>query len=176
MAKVVSDRIAQQFMGFLLNGIGSMFGGSGEVNLGMGAPKQVTVSTGGLITPTGVKHFAGGGFVSGTNIGRDSVPALLQPEEYVVQRSAVQALGTNFMQSLNNVTTGSLKQGAANLGGAKPMVQNVMKASPPVNVYVVSPEQQRQMGQEDVVVALQDDILRGGTTKKLIKAVISGEV
>lgn len=176
MAKVVSDRIAQQFMGFLLNGLGNFFGGSGEVNLGMGAPKQVTVSTGGLITPTGVKHFAGGGFVSGTNIGRDSVPALLQPEEYVVQRSAVQALGTNFMQSLNNVTTGSLKQGAANLGGSKPMVQNVMKSSPPVNVYVVSPEQQRQMGQEDVVVALQDDILRGGTTKKLIKAVISGEV
>lgn len=176
MAKVVSDRIAQQFMGFLLNGLGNFFGGSGEVNLGMGAPKQVTVSTGGLITPTGVKHFAGGGFVSGTNIGRDSVPALLQPNEYVVQRSAVQALGTDFMQNLNNVTTGSLRQGAAALGATKPMVQNVMKASPPVNVYVVSPEQQRQMGQEDVVVALQDDILRGGTTKKLIKAVISGEV
>jgi DNA repair exonuclease SbcCD ATPase subunit len=28
MAKVVSDRIAQQFMGFLLNGLGSMFGSS----------------------------------------------------------------------------------------------------------------------------------------------------
>jgi len=41
---------------------------------------------------------------------------------------------------------------------------------------VVSPEQQRQMGQEDVVVALRDDILRGGTTKKLIKAVITGEI
>lgn len=176
MAKVVSDNIAQQFMGFLLNGLGSAFGGSGEVNLGMGAPKQVTVSTGGLITPTGVKHFARGGEVRGTNIGRDSVPALLQPNEYVIQRSAVQALGTPFLQQLNNITTGSLKQGASALGTAKPMVQNVMKASPPVNVYVVSPEQQRQMGQEDVVVALQDDILRGGTTKKLIKAVISGEV
>jgi hypothetical protein len=80
------------------------------------------------------------------------------------------------MQAINNVTTGSLKQGAANLGGSKPMVQNVMKSSPPVNVYVVSPEQQRQMSQQDVVVALQDDILRGGATKKLIKAVITGEI
>lgn len=176
MAKVVSDRIAQQFMGFILNGLGSMFGGSGEINLGMDAPTQVMVSTGGLITTSGVKHFARGGEVGGTNIGRDSVAALLQPNEYVVQRSAVQALGTDFMQNLNNVTAGSLKQGAANLGGSKPMVQNVMKSSPPVNVYVVSPEQQRQMGQEDVVVALQDDILRGGTTKKLIKAVITGEI
>ena len=176
MAKVVSDRIAQQFMGFLLNGLGNFFGGSGEINLGMDAPKQITVSTGGLITTSGVKHFARGGEVGGTNIGRDSVAALLQPNEYVVQRSAVQALGTDFMQNLNNVTTGSLKQGAANLGGSKPMVQNVMKSSPPVNVYVVSPEQQRQMGQEDVVVALQHDILRGGTTKKLIKAVITGEI
>lgn len=176
MAKVVSDRIAQQFMGFLLNGLGNFFGGSGEINLGMGPPKVSVASTGGLITTSGVKHFARGGEVTGTNIGRDSVPALLQPNEYVVQRSAVQALGTDFMQNLNNVTAGSLKQGAANLGGSKPMVQNVMKSSPPVNVYVVSPEQQRQMGQEDVVVALQDDILRGGTTKKLIKAVITGEI
>lgn len=180
MAKVVSEKIAQQFMGFLLNGLGSAFGvGTGEVNLGVSTglgEVSLGASTGGLITPTGVKHFARGGEVTGTNIGRDSVPALLQPNEYVVQRSAVQALGTPFLQQLNNITTGSLKQGASALGTAKPMVQNVMKASPPVNVYVVSPEQQRQMGQEDVVVALQDDILRGGTTKKLIKAVISGEV
>lgn len=180
MAKVVSDKIAQQFMGFLLNGLGSAFGvGTGEVNLGVSTglgEVSLGASTGGLITPTGVKHFARGGEVTGTNIGRDSVPAYLQPNEYVIQRSAVQALGTPFLQQLNNITTGSLKQGASALGTAKPMVQNVMKASPPVNVYVVSPEQQRQMGQEDVVVALQDDILRGGTTKKLIKAVISGEV
>lgn len=188
MAKVVSDRIAQQFMGFLLNGLGSMFGSSpassAPLNFGEAIVGQVPAlsqglalpSTGGLITTSGVKHFARGGEVGGTNIGRDSVAALLQPNEYVVQRSAVQALGTDFMQNLNNVTTGSLKQGAANLGSSKPMVQNVMKSSPPVNVYVVSPEQQRQMGQEDVVVALQDDILRGGTTKKLIKAVITGEI
>ena len=188
MAKVVSDRIAQQFMGFLLNGLGSMFGSSpassAPLNFGEAIVGQVPVlsqglalpSTGGLITTSGVKHFARGGEVTGTNIGRDSVPALLQPNEYVIQRSAVQALGTDFMQNLNNVTAGSLKQGAASLGGSKPMVQNVMKSSPPVNVYVVSPEQQRQMGQEDVVVALQDDILRGGTTKKLIKAVITGEI
>lgn len=176
MAKVVSDRIAQQFMGFLLNGLGSMFGGgSSPSSLPVEAGARLA-STGGLITTSGVKHFARGGEVTGTNIGRDSVPAYLQPNEYVVQRSAVQALGTDFMQNLNNVTAGSLKQGAANLGGSKPMVQNVMKSSPPVNVYVVSPEQQRQMGQEDVVVALQDDILRGGTTKKLIKAVITGEI
>lgn len=175
MAKVVSDRIAQQFMGFILNGLGSMFGGSSPSSLPVEAGARLA-STGGLITTSGVKHFARGGEVTGTNIGRDSVPALLQPNEYVVQRSAVQALGTNFMQNLNNVTTGSLKQGAANLGGSKPMVQNVMKSSPPVNVYVVSPEQQRQMSQQDVVVALQDDILRGGATKKLIKAVITGEI
>jgi len=176
MAKVVSDRIAQQFMGFILNGLGSMFGGgSSPSSLPVEAGARLA-STGGLITTSGVKHFARGGEVGGTNIGRDSVAALLQPNEYVVQRSAVQALGTDFMQNLNNVTAGSLKQGAANLGGSKPMVQNVMKSSPPVNVYVVSPEQQRQMGQEDVVVALQDDILRGGTTKKLIKAVITGEI
>jgi TP901 family phage tail tape measure protein len=182
MAKVVSDRIAQQFMGFLLNGLGSMFGAPKAApisGLGVETPSLqigAYASTGGMATPSGVKHFANGGPVGGTYIGRDSVPAYLDPREYVVQGSAVEALGVPFMQAINNVTTGSLKQGAANLGGSKPMVQNVMKSSPPVNVYVVSPEQQRQMSQQDVVVALQDDILRGGATKKLIKAVITGEI
>ena len=57
-------------MGFLLNGLDSMFGskttssGFGRAIAGQGpVPKQVLAlpSTGGLITPTGVKHFARGG-------------------------------------------------------------------------------------------------------------------
>jgi DNA-binding protein H-NS len=80
MAKVVSDRIAQQFMGFILNGLGSMFGGSGEINLGMETQltdRSCMLQQAAWPLPSGVKHFARGGEVTGTNIGRDSVAALL---------------------------------------------------------------------------------------------------
>jgi hypothetical protein len=175
MLKVVSDKLAQQFVGFLLNTVGNIgsFGkptAMGVDSIGAGSV-AFTAAKGGL-----VKRFAEGGFVSGNNIGRDSVPALLMPDEYVLQRSAVSALGKPFLDNLNQVTAGSISQGKTALTGSAPQINNVMKSSPPVNVYVVAPEQQRQMSQQDVVVALQDDILRNGQTKKLIKGIITGEV
>ena len=48
--------------------------------------------------------------------------------------------------------------------------------APPTNVYVVSPDQRQQMGPQDVVISIEDNISRGGSIKRLIKSVISGEV
>lgn len=177
MLKVISDKMAEKFVGFLLNTIGKIpFGGGSETTLSAGDILGVHPVGEGLAKGGMVKRFAKGGFVSGTSIGRDSVPALLMPDEYVLQRSAVSALGKPFLDNLNQVTAGSISQGRTALTGAAPQINNVMKSSPPVNVYVVAPEQQRQMSQQDVVVALQDDILRNGQTKKLIKGIITGEV
>ncbi len=179
MLKVVSDKLAQQFVGFLLNTVGGLGGASGASapsDFGAAIVGQTPSISFGMAKGGLVKRFAEGGFVSGTSIGRDSVPALLMPDEYVLQRSAVSALGKPFLDNLNQVTAGSISQGKTALTGSAPQINNVMKSSPPVNVYVVAPEQQRQMSQQDVVVALQDDILRNGQTKKLIKGIITGEV
>lgn len=179
MLKVVSDKLAQQFVGFLLNTVGGLGGASGASapsDFGAAIVGQTPSISFGMAKGGMVKRFAEGGFVSGTSIGRDSVPALLMPDEYVLQRSAVSALGKPFLDNLNQVTAGSISQGKTALTGSAPQINNVMKSSPPVNVYVVAPEQQRQMSQQDVVVALQDDILRNGQTKKLIKGIITGEV
>ncbi len=118
-----------------------------------------------------VKGYSGGGYVSGTGIGRDSVPAMLMPNEYVLKPSATSALGKPFLDRLNATTTGSLKQ----LDGKAQAPQINVVQSPPTNVYVVSPDQANQMGPNDVVVTIEDNISRNGSIKQLIKQVVSGE-
>jgi phage-related protein len=51
--------------------------------------------------------FANGGIVSGSGLG-DTVPAMLTPGEYVMNRNAVNSLGQNFMNQVNkgNVPNG----------------------------------------------------------------------
>ena len=172
--------------------IGSLFGGTSSnvagVPLGSVASSLASTTFGSLIdqgagVPIGtnsvlrranggmVKGYSGGGYVSGTGIGRDSVPAMLMPNEYVLRPSATSALGKPFLDRLNATTTGSLKQ----LEGKAAAPQINVQGSPPVNVYVVSPDQQNQMGVNDVVVAVEDNISRNGSIKQLIKQVISGE-
>ena len=173
MLKVVSDRTATMFTDMLFGkadgstGLGmlgnlglSLFGGKSDGAMSFG------MSNGGM-----VKGYSGGGYVSGTGIGRDSVPAMLMPNEYVLRPSATSALGKPFLDRLNATTTGSLKQ----LDGKAQAPQINVQGSPPVNVYVVSPDQANQMGANDVVIAVEDNISRNGSIKQLIKQVISGE-
>lgn len=55
-------------------------------------------STGGLITNAGFKYFAEGGLARGT----DTIPAMLTPGEYVINREAVSSMGIDTLRSLNN--------------------------------------------------------------------------
>lgn len=191
MLKVVSDRTATMFTDMLFGkadgstGLGmlgnlglSLFGGFGSSTV----PKGVTdfssginvagyASTGGFPKGNAMQRFATGGSVSGTNVGHDTVPAMLMPNEYVLKPSATSALGKPFLDRLNATTTGSLKQ----LDGKAQAPQINVQGSPPVNVYVVSPDQANQMGANDVVIAVEDNISRNGSIKQLIKQVISGE-
>jgi hypothetical protein len=45
-----------------------------------------------------------------------------------------------------------------------------------VNVYVVAPDQKPQMGPRDILATISDDVMRGGTTKQLIKQVAMGQM
>ncbi len=173
MLKVLTDRTATMFTDMLFGkadgstGLGmlgnlglSLFGGKSDGAMSFG------MSNGGM-----VKGYSGGGYVSGTGIGRDSVPAMLMPNEYVLRPSATSALGKPFLDRLNATTTGSLKQ----LDGKAQAPQISVVQSPPTNVYVVSPDQANQMGANDVVVVIEDNISRNGSIKQLIKQVVSGE-
>lgn len=171
MLKVLSDKIAQQFMEMLLDSAGTLIRG------GTGTPVTIPGMTetiqwhakGGL-----VKGYAEGGIVPGVNIGRDSVPAMLMPNEFVMSAPATAALGTDFLTGLNQQTTASLRQGAARAGAAAPAMPPV--GNQLVNVWVVTPDQKAGISKNDVVVTVEDNILQGKSIKRLIKQVQLGQV
>ena len=59
--------------------------------------------------------FQRGGLVPGVGTGgRDTVPAILEPSEFVIQRGAVQAIGPETLDFINR--TGTLPPAGAGLG------------------------------------------------------------
>lgn len=58
--------------------------------------------------------FNRGGDVPGTSFGRDTVPALLEPQEFVIRRTAAQSVGSEALEHINR--TGALPAGGAGAG------------------------------------------------------------
>jgi hypothetical protein len=121
-----------------------------------------------------VKNAAMGEHVRG-NLNRDSQRYNLMPGEYVLRRSAVQAVGVKELDRLNsmgnNIVSAGSHQGAANQTNQKTPTGSTM------NIYLVDERSQAgQMGPMDVLAIVNDDISKGGTTKKLIKSVQTGSM
>lgn len=137
----------------------------GFVGTGAGASGGAKTGTaGGLVTTQGIRRFAAGGGVA----GRDSVPALLMPGEYVMKKSAVDMLGKETLDSLNRATSRVSDEKASTIReskSAKPVV---------TNVYVVSDAKEAGMTPNDVLVTIGRDILQGGQTRELIQQVVQG--
>lgn len=68
----------------------------------------------------GVQRRHSGGLVEGHGY---EVPIMAQPKEYVIQRSAVKALGTDYLDRLNRFHTGGLVPDAARTAPALPASQ-----------------------------------------------------
>lgn len=119
---------------------------------------------GGFVDAGTVRRYATGGAVS----GRDSVPAMLMPGEYVMKKSAVDMIGRETLDAMNQATNRASNDKASNVRESK-------KPSPVVtNVYVVQDKQDAGMTPNDVVVAVSRDILQGGQTRQLIQQVVQG--
>ena len=133
------------------------------------APSSETSQLGDINGMAGVDYsrVAQGGSVNGPVQNRDSVPALLMPGEYVLKKSTAKALGSDFLNSLNNNASEAL----SSLSGG-----TIIQQSEPsvVNVWVVSDKEQAQMGPNDIIATITKDIRTGGTTKKLIQSVMAG--
>ena len=111
----------------------------------------------------------------GSTMGRDSVPAVLQPGEFVVQRSAVEAVGPNFMTGLNNLTSATMRQGTTRTQRARQEGEGEKGGKGQVNVWVVTPDQQPGgLSKDDVIVTVSDNIARNGSIRRLIKQVQMG--
>ena len=77
-----------------------------------GSP-PLTANAGGAI----VRRFARGGFVPGSGSG-DTVPAMLEPGEFVIRKKAVDTLGAGNLHKMNKSSGGNISVGGYAGGGA----------------------------------------------------------
>lgn len=158
MLQIVSTALANQILRGLFGGelLGGGGGGGGGL-LGALLPK----ATGGFI------GYAAGGAAA----NRDSVPALLMPGEYVLRKTAVDAIGRGRLDQLNNMGPSKISTGEGALVGpqkpAKPAV---------TNVWVVSPDQVPPPSSSDIVVTVARDIQNKGSLRTLIRSVAAGTI
>lgn len=197
MSKAFSDYIAMMIVELLklyviqkLVGLaGSMFGGaasSGNAAAGAnywGTPSgngvTVNIGTGGLITPSGVQRYDVGGLVPfhlGER-GRDSVPALLMPGEYVVREDAVKFFGVDFFRKINakRMAEGGL------VGGSAPTRS---QSSTPADgngevtlniINVVDPRSIPKTTGAEILNVINYEVAKEGPTYKQLKAKIVGK-
>ncbi len=166
MLKVLTDKIAEQFIEILLDMLPTKT--KTKINNTKKITPKNTLKTsrnGGLI------RRAEGGFVPGM-VARDSVPTLLMPGEFVLQKSASSALGEDFLNGLNRTTSATLRQGEERAKKAAQPEENA--GGNLVNVWVVTPDQQVGLSKDDIVVTVSDNIVRGGSLRRLIKQVQVG--
>ena len=104
LQQALNQRIADQMLGFMNQGLSSLFGG---------------FSRGGIV------RRSSGGLVEGGSGTKDDVPAMLNSGEYVIRKAAVNKYGTEFLASLNQGTTQRKNEGGiiqeAMLGDAGPV-------------------------------------------------------
>lgn len=153
MLEIVSNKIAEQFVGSILGFAGRSLGSS---------------------SPTDITAYALGGYVRKAGGGglppRDIIPALLQPGEFVLRKQAVDALGRDNLDRYNALGSRTISSSPVPVFGTEQS-----KGSGTVNVYVVSPEARPSLTPEDVIVTISEDLAKGGKTKQLVKSIVMGK-
>jgi len=155
--------LLQRVMGLLFPGANIPQQSLGQIASGMFKMKE-----GGDVK---VRQAAGGERVRG-NLNRDTQAYQLMDGEYVLRRSAAQAIGYDKLDELNAM--GNRTVANSPMQTAKPLNENKAKGGD-MNIYLVDERSQAgPLGPNDVLAVISDDIARGGTTKKLIKSVAQG--
>jgi TP901 family phage tail tape measure protein len=162
LAEMLAVYLMQKLMGWLFPGM-SMGGAAGGSSFSFLGARE-----GGR-----ARQAAAGEKVNGT-LNRDSIPYNLMDGEYVLRRSAAQAIGYDELDKINamgnNTTAGASHHGAANSN-------KTPTPSRPQNIYLVDDRSKvGNLGPDDILAVVGDDIARGGSTKNLIRAVQTGAV
>lgn len=173
-AKIATNKLAGSLFGLLLDGVSSMLSpgavnatASTDVSLPIG--DVVPVQSGGFMDPSKVRRMSGGGHVFGGFPGRDSVPTLLDPGEYVLRRSAVNLVGRDYLDQLNSNGNRVVQNSTP---PAIPMPQ--AKPPEPTNIWVVTPDQVPPPSEKDIITMVGNNIATNGPLKRLVKQVAMG--
>lgn len=175
LSQLIAKMIAVKLMEAAINILGGAAGG-GKASVSSDLLNAAPISAGpGLGVPNipslrlygGQIHALSGRYIRNGVPNRDSVDAKIARGEFVTRKWAVDNVGVDFMERLNN-------RGAAALKDFAPKVVMPPPSNQLMNVYVVAPDHQPTMGPNDVLVTIANDIYRGGSTKQLIKQVAQG--
>lgn len=159
LAEMLSVYLMQQMLGWVGLGGGGKAGGLlGFLGLREGGQ---------------ARQAAAGERVNG-NLNRDSVNYKLMDGEYVLRRSAAQAIGYDELDKINAMGNNASAK-ADHHGAARPKADQ--GKSRPQNIYLVDDRSKvGNLGPDDILAVVGDDIARGGTTKTLIRAVQTGGI
>lgn len=164
MMDVVASAAAKQLMRMLVNLGLSLFGGTTGPNLNPAEDLAGLYREGGFIR-------AAGGY--GPVRGRDSVNIKAMPGEFVLRKSAVEAIGADNLESLNaagnRLVSGQAAPQAVTI--AQPQAQER-----PLSIYVVSPDKVPPPSKDEIVTWVQEDMINRGPIYKTTKAVQQGAI
>jgi hypothetical protein len=138
----------------------------------------------------GRKHLDG---INGYRQG-GRVRARVMPGEYAINRDSARAFGVNNLKHLNwmgNTYDGGLMAAGGSLMDelSSRMGHDTHSATDPfgnrlkspkdkknhvTNVWITTPEERPQLGPNDVIAVITNDMLRNGATKKLVKSIAAG--
>lgn len=160
---------------------GSGSGSSNSINIASSIGSTLSsIFTGTPSTGTGYGSWFGftkGGLVTGPVKNRDSVSAKLMPGEFVINKQATDALGTDFLNNLNNGNAQALGDINSSNGLNGEITSSGKSKDSVVNVWVVTPDQvPSSQGPNDVIAQVTQDIRTNGPIKKLIKQVSTGAI
>lgn len=175
MIQLAARAVALKVFNLLLNAVGA--GASGSLSTvsggsagGAAAPAAGAFGFNGAANIDGEwvpALMGGGGRVTKGSATRDSVKANIAKDEWVINSRATKSVGHDFMAKLNN-------QGAAALDAMRGSPIIVPQGKQEVNVFVVKEGEKPQLGKNDILLAVHEDIMSGGETKKLIHHVAQG--
>lgn len=175
-AKAIATQVFSLLLSFLPGGNGALSGLSLPAGsfykgglIGTSGQNIPDVFSGGMYTGGAVGKYAGGGLINKGIPTRDTVPILASRGEFMMRRSAVEDIGHSMLMDMNN-------RGAAALDKVGKRAGAVVIPQTPVetNVWVVMPEEKPVPGPNDIIAVVNNDVLRGGPTKQLIRRVAQG--
>ena len=158
--------LAQEAAIFILKQLFGVFGIGASASSFSGT---INPSSAGLdVGPTlSAPKFNKGGVVKNKGVvGRDYTHVLAQAGEFILRKSAVDSIGKDKLHEFNAMGRRALdhdKMFNINLpeGGSKA-----------VNVYVMAPKEKPQLGPDDILHVISEDLVTGGRTKQLVKSVV----
>lgn len=170
LMEVISKMLVMQIMSAMFGGEGGGVpaaggGGGGGGGILSGIGKFLTgllpLRHGGLVP----QRMAHGGFPA-----RDSVPAILEPGEFVMRRSAVSMIGEENLERINGM-------GNRRLSNAPQAPRPEKRVEPrPINVWIAERDQLPPPGPDDVVAWVGDNLRRRGQLRTLVKSIQTGSV